>query len=137
MLIFPVLCFFARRFWSEPTQIQTRGEPLFFLQRADWQHQLLGPIVHFALHIYHNLTSKMCVHVWGFCLSVSKRGGLNKSPNGPWLQFQGTLTSAEESQRNKSILQLSTFFYDPFWALKGSTHCWGSWTSFGQGLHVA
>lgn len=44
----------------EPIHIQRRGEPLFF-QHTDRQHQLFGPIVHHALHIYHNLTDKMCV----------------------------------------------------------------------------
>lgn len=34
----------------------------FFFQHTDRQHWLLGPIVHRALHIYHNLTNKM--QVW-------------------------------------------------------------------------
>lgn len=50
---------------AEPTHVQTRGEPLF-TQNANRQLQLLGPIVRHALHIYHNLTSKMCTRMHVF-----------------------------------------------------------------------
>lgn len=63
---------------SEPTHIQMRGEPLFFFQHTDRQHWLLGPIVHRALHIYHNLTNKMRawmhVLVCVVCTGVSVKG---------------------------------------------------------------